>query len=260
MEVLRPEDVKKEKEGIQENGVTWFPKAKPLKMLRVFRTRFGSLEDAAKELNRVKVVEKYLAPEYMARSSEFLVDYRVHGKYETLLCGLQEYVEGEILDPWGPLDQHSLWALFSRMADHEEHGSGLKEDEIEKWIEVVRKKAEKALLQIRNMIREARLIPDLAGIGNLVLTPSGGIKLVDINNISEVSFEADIFCDDKGYPVCDKSVEALFLMEQKLLGCSPDETDPVYGFFLDAGRMKKVQVLEKVFHQSRGFAGSSYPV
>ncbi|MCP4579966.1 MAG: hypothetical protein GY846_27175 [Deltaproteobacteria bacterium] len=260
MAVLRPEDVKKEKNGVQKNGVTWFPKAKPLKMLRVFRKRFGRLEEAMQELNRVKMVEKYLAPEYMARSSEFLVDYRVYGKYEMLLCGLQEYVEGEILDPWGPLDQHSLWALFCRMAGHEEYGSGLKEDEIEKWVEAVRRKAEKALLQIRKMIREARLIPDLAGIGNLVLTPSGGIKVVDINNISEVSFEADIFCDDKGYPVCDKSVEALFLMEQKLLGCSPDETDPVYGFFLDAGRMKKVQVLEKVFHQAKGFAGSSYPV
>lgn len=260
MAVLRPKDVKREKEGIVREGVRWFPKAKPVKMLRVFRTRFDCLEDATQELNRVKVVEKYLAPEYMARSDEFLVDYRVHGKYETLLCGLQEYVEGEILDPWGPLDQHSLWALFCRMADHEAHGSSLKKDEIEKRVEAVRRKAEKALLQIRKMIREARLIPDLAGIGNLVLTPLGGIKLVDINNMSEVSCEAGIFCDDKGYPVCDKSVEALSLLEQKLLGCSPDETDPVYGFFLDPGRMKKVQVLEKVFHQSKGFAGSSYPV
>ena len=260
MAVLRPEDVRREKEGIQENGVMWFPKAKPVKMLRVFRTRFDHLEDATQELNRVKVVEKYLAPEYMARSDEFLVDYQVHGKYETLLCGLQEYVEGEILDPWGPLDQHSLWALFCRMADREERQAGFKKDQIEKWAEAVRKKVGKGLIRIRNMIHDARLIPDLAGIGNLVLTPSGGIKLVDINNISEVSFEAGISCDDKGYPVCDKSMEALSLLEQKLLGCSPDETDPVYEFFLDAGRMKKVQVLEKVFHQAKGLAGSSYPV
>ena len=258
MAVLRPEDVRREKEGIQGNGVLWFPKAKPLKMLRVFRTRFDRLEDAMQELNRVKVVEKYLAPEYMARSNEFLVDYRISGKYETLLCGLQEYVVGEILDPWGALDQQTLRALCCRM--FEEHESGLKNEKIEKWIESVRNKAENALGQIRKMIREALLIPDLAGIGNLLLTPSGGIKLVDINNISEVSFEAGISCDDKGYPVCDKSVEALLLMEQKLLGCSPDETDPVYGFFLDPGRMKKVQVLEKMFHQSKGFAGSSYPV
>jgi hypothetical protein len=260
MAVLRLEDVKKEKNGIKKNGVTWFPKAKPLKMLRVFRTRFGRLEDAMQELNRVKMVEKFLAPDYMARSSEFLVDYRVHGTYETLLCGLQEYIEGEILDPWGPLDQDSLWAFFCRMADQEEHQTRIKKGRIEKWAEDVRKKAGNALLQIRKMIREARFIPDLAGIGNLVLTPSGEIKLVDINNISEVSYEEDIYCDDKGYPVCDKSVEALSLLEKKLLGRSLDETDSVYGVFLDSGRMKEVQVLETLFHQSRGPAGSSYPV
>ena len=260
MAVLRPEDVKREKEGIERDGVRWFPKANPLKMLRVFRTRFDRLEDAMQELKRVKVVEKYLAPEYMAKSNEFLVDYHIHGKYETLLCGLQEYVEGEILDPWGPLDRHSLWALFCRMADREKHRTGLKQDQIEKWTGIVRSKAGNALSQIRNMIREVCLIPDLAGIGNLVLTPSGEIKLVDINNISQVSCEADISCDDKGYPVCDKSVEALSLLEQKLLGRLLDKTDPVYGAFLDAGRMKEVQVLEKVFHHSRGLAGSSYPV
>jgi hypothetical protein len=260
MGVLRPEDVKREKEGIERDGVKWFPKAKPLKMLRVFRTRFDRLEDATQELKRVKMVEKYLAPEYMAMSNEFLVDYHVHGKYETLLCGLQEYVEGEILDPWELLDQQSLWALFCRMTVHEEHGSRSKQDQIEKWAGTVRSKAGRALAQIRKMIREAYLIPDLAGVGNLVLTPSGGIKLVDINNISEVSREADISCDGKGYPVCDKSVEALSLLEQKLLGRSLDKTDPVYGVFLDAGRMKEVQVLEKVFHRSRGPAGSSYPV
>ena len=260
MAMLCLEDVKKEKEGIAKNGVTWFPKAKPLKMLRVFRTRFGRLEDAIQELNRVKMVEKYLAPEYMARSSEFLVDYRVHGKYETLLCGLQEYVEGEILDPWGQLDRRALWALFCRMADREEHQAGFKKIRIEKWAEDVRSKAGEALLQIRKMIRESRFIPDLAGIGNLVLTPSGGIKLVDINNISRFSRDANIFCDDKGYPVCDKSLEALSLLEQKLLGCSLDKDDPLFEVFQDPGRMKKVQLLETLFHRSRGSEGSSYPI
>jgi hypothetical protein len=260
MAVLRPEDVKREKKGVERNGIRWFPKAKPLKILRVFRTRFDRLDEAVQELNRVKMVEQYLAPGFMARSSEFLVDYRIHGKYETLLCGLQEYVEGEILDPWGSLDQHALWALFCRMADREGDHNRLKEWHLEKWAENVRKKAGKGLLQIRKMIREARLIPDLAGIGNLVLTPSGGIKLVDINNISEVSYGADIFCDDKGYPVCDKSVEALSLMEKKLLGCSPDEKDPVCGGFMAPKRMREVQILEMLFHQSRGPAGSSYPI
>jgi len=260
MAVLHPEDVKREKEGIEKDGVVWFPKAKPVKMLRVFRTRFAVLDDALQELKRVKVVEKYLAPEYMARSNEFLIDYRIKGEYETLLCGLQEYVEGEILDPWGPLDRNSLWALYRRMADREAHPNRLEKDGIEKWVETVRNSVGKALTQVGKMIREAGLIPDLAGIGNIVLTPAGGIKLVDINNISQVSCETGIFCDDKGYPVCDKSVEALSLMEKKLLGRPLDKGDPVYGAFLDSERMKKVQALERVFHQSGGVAGSSYPV
>lgn len=257
MAVLRPEDMNREKEGIVQNGVRWFPKATPLKMLRVFRTRFDRLEDAIQELNRVKVVEKYLAPEYMARSNEFLVDYRINGKYETLLCGLQDYVDGEILDPWGALDQQTLRAFYCRMS--EEHVGGLDDDQIIKWIEIVRKRAENALGQIRKMIREASLIPDLAGVGNLLLTLSGGIKLVDINNMSRVSCEAGIFCDDKGYPVCDKSVEALSLLERKLLGRSLDRKDPLYSTFLDSARMNEVQTIEKFFHQSRGSDGSSYP-
>ena len=206
------------------------------------------------------MVEKYLAPEYMARSSEFLVDYWVNGTYETLLCGLQEYIEGEVLDPWGPLDSQSLWALFCRMANRAEYQNGPKKDRIEKWAEDVQKKAEKALLRIRKMILEAHFIPDLAGVGNLVLTPWGQIKLVDINNISEVSCGADISCDDKGYPVCDKSLEALSLLEQKLLGRSLDEKDPVFGGFLDSKRMREVQVLETLFHRSMGSSGSSYPI
>ncbi len=260
MAVLRPEDVKRENEGIEKDGVTWFPKAKPLKMLRVFRTRFDRLEDAITELERVKVVEKYLAPEFMARSNEFLVDYRIQGKYETLLCGLQEYVEGEILDPWGTLDQQTLRALLGRMSGFDESQGRSENDEIDDWVEMMRQKAGKALGQIRKMIREARLIPDLAGVGNLLLTPSGGIRLVDINNISQVSCEGGIFCDDKGYPVCDKSVEALSLLERKLLGDSLGSADPLLGAFLDSARMRKAKMLEKAFHQSEGSGGSSYPV
>lgn len=260
MAVLRPEDVEKEKEGIEKDGIRWFPKARPLKMLRIFRTRFNRLADAENELKRVKVVEKYLAPEYMAKSNEFLVDYRIHGQYETLLCGLQEYVEGEILDPWGFLDRHALWSLFCRMRKPEEAEAGSKRNSMGIWSQTVQKQAEKVLGQIRKMIQDVSLIPDLAGIGNLVLTPSGGIKLVDINNISHVSCKGEIYCDEKGYPVCDKSVEALSLLQQKLLGQSMAQKDPVCGAFLDPVRMKEVQTLERLFHQSKGFAASSYPV
>ena len=260
MAVLRPDDVEKEKEGIEKDGIRWFPKAKPLKMLRIFRTRFDRLADAENELKRVKVVEKYLAPEYMANSNEFLVAYRIHDQYETLLCGLQEYVEGEILDPWASLDRHALWSLYCRMSKPEEVEAGPKRNPVEIWSETVREQAQKILRKIRKMIRDVSLIPDLAGIGNLVLTPSGNIKLVDINNIAHVSCQGEIYRDEKGYPVCDKSVEALSLLQQKLLGQSMDQTDPVCGGFLDPVRMKEVQTLERLFHQSREFAGSSYPV
>ena len=260
MAVLRPEDVVKEKEGIEKDGVRWFPKAKPLKMLRIFRTRFNRLADAKNELKLVKEVEKYLAPEYMARSNEFLVDYRIHGQYETLLCGLQEYVEGEIIDPWAPLDRHALWSLSCRMGNPEEVEAGPKSNSMERWSETVREQAGKILGQIRMMIRDVSLIPDLAGIGNLVLTPSGNIKLVDINNIAHVSCQGEIHCDEKGYPVCDKSVEALSLLQQKLLGQPMDQKDPVCGGFLDPVRMKEVRTLERLFHQSGEFAGPSYPV
>ena len=260
MAVLRPEDVEKEKEGIEKDGVRWFPKAKPLKMLRIFRTRFERLADAENELKRVREVEKYLAPEYMARSNEFLVDYRIRGQYETLLCGLQEYVEGEILDPWAPLDRHALWSLFCRMSKPEEFEAGPKRNSMEIWSEMVREQAEKILGRIKRMIWDVSLIPDLAGVGNLVLTPSGNIKLVDINNIAHVSCQGEIYRDEKGYPVCDKSVEALSLLQQKLLGQSMDQKDPVCGGFLDPVRMKEVRTLERLFHQSKGFVGSSNPV
>ncbi|EFK09223.1 conserved domain protein [delta proteobacterium NaphS2] len=67
-----------------------------------------------------------------------------------------------------------------------------------------------------------------------------------------MSCQEEIYCDEKGYPVCDKSVEALSLLQRKLLGQSMDKKDPV--------RMKEVRTLERLFHQSRGFVGYSNPV
>ena len=203
MEVLKPADVAVEKSGIIKDGLKWFPKANPLKMLRIFRTRFDNLRDAEEELGWVKVVEKYLSPEYIAKSDEFLVDYELEGRYEPLLCGLQEYVDGEILDPWGRLDRDYLAALFQRF---DSRGGEELPRAVETWERNIRKGAERALGRIKEMITEASLVPDLAGVGNLLLTRTGNIKLVDINNISKVSFEPAIPRDDRGYPVCDKSI------------------------------------------------------
>ena len=90
-------------------------------------------------------------------------------------------------------------------------------------------------------------MPDLAGIGNLLLTPSGEIKLVDINNISRVSFESSISIDDRGYPVCDKSIESLSLLEQGLLQKPLQQDDIIYKTYLEPSRMEEVKALEKEF-------------
>jgi len=185
MEVLKPADVAEERNGIVKDGLRWFPKAKPLKVLRIFRARFDSLNDAEEELGRVKIVEGYLGPEYIAKSDEFLVDYALEGRYELLLCGLQEYVDGEIIDPWGRLDSDHLTALFRRF---DSGGGKDTARQMEAWERNVRKGAERALGRIRKMIAEASLVPDLAGVGNILLTRAGNIKLVDINNISTVSW------------------------------------------------------------------------
>lgn len=56
------------------------------------------------------------------------------------------------------------------------------------------------------MVAEAGHIPDLAGAGNLIITGTADIRLVDINDISPISLDSSIYLDEKGYPVCDKSI------------------------------------------------------
>jgi hypothetical protein len=56
--------------------------------------------------------------------------------------------------------------------------------------------------------------------------------------------------DDKGYPVCDKSIEAISILEQKLLDKPIDKTETLYKIFLDPQRMKDVSDLEEKFHGS----------
>ena len=244
MQVLRREDVEKERWGVVTDGVRHFPKARPLKMLRIFRTRFRSLDAAEQELLRVKTIEAYLAPLHMARSNEFLVDFTGTGKKETLLCGLQEYVEGETLNPWSRLDDAELVSLKQRMPDSEGPGSQ------KEWTATVRTQAEQFVLRLKELISKAGWIPDLAGSGNLILTSSGLIKLVDINNISRVSLDSSIPLDDRRYPVCDKSVEALSMVEKNLAGRPLDPHDEIYRIFLAPARMEKVRLVEREFHRT----------
>jgi len=244
LEVLSKEDVENEKEGVIIDGAKWYPRAEPLKMLRIFRMRFQDLTEAEEEVGRVKMIEFYLGPDNFARSEEFLVDYYRNGKRDLLLCGLQEYVQGAILDPWDRLDDSHLISILRRISfetfeDAETTGKD--------WLREVRRKADTFITKIKQMIIEANHVPDLAGIGNLLLTRDGDIKLVDINNISSVTFDAVIKLDDRGYPVCDKSIESLSLLEQGLLERPLPEDDLIYNTYLEVDRMDEVCALEKEF-------------
>lgn len=244
MEVIHPQDIEKETKGIIVRGMRHYPRAVPLKMFRIFRTKFETLKEAKKELARFKTVATYLAPHHMAMSEEFLVTYKKHTKQAILLCGLQEYVHGEILNPWSLLDKGHLISLRDNMGSQESKGSVPDNDQ---WIGSVREKAENLVRKIKQMIEEAKHIPDLAGSGNLLLTWSGEIKLVDINNVSRVSFDGTVHVDDRGYPVCDKSIQVLSLLEHKLLARPLSKTDPIYDRFLHPERIKEVQAKERAF-------------
>lgn len=249
MEVLRPADIEIETSGSVSDGMRRYPRAKPVRIFRLFRTRLASAREALEEIHRVKVVERYLAPEFVARSNEFIVDYESPDGTAPLLCGLQEYVEGEILNPWGILEGDRLIAaLHNQLFDAKARAV----PRAEAWARTVRGKTIRFTEKVKQMILDSGHIPDLAGVGNLMMVRSGSIKLVDINNIANVSFSEEIPLDEKGYPVCDKSIEALANLETKLIGAPVEPQDPVYGFFLDPQRRHDVSEKEQIFdHKMR---------
>ena len=248
MEILKRSDIAIENSGTLVDGTRWYPKARPAHMLRIFRTRLETLASGLAEIARVKVVEDYLGPDFIAESSEFLVDYHGPAGSTIMLCGFQAYVEGEILDPWSLLDgEHLLPSLYESLHRAEERSDAHRR----RWISDTRQNGRRFVRQIKQMIAEVKHIPDLAGAGNLVLPKSGEIKLVDINNISSVVFDDKIMLDDKGYPVCDKSIEALSLIETKVLGRPIDRHERIYQFFLDSERMRKANHKEETFYRDR---------
>jgi len=253
MEMLDPMDVAREKNGVVSNGIKWFPKAKPLKMLRIFRTRFDSIQKAHEELHRVLIVASFLGPAGYARSNEFLVSYLWNDRHEILLCGLQEYIEGLNIEPWGFLNTERLAdnLLRPRLGSRATSSIGKRA-----LVARIRTSAEAFVRHVKDMISKTGLIPDLAGDGNLILTDAGDIKLVDINNISPVYFTPRIYLDNKGYPVCDKSVEALCEIEKNLAATPPDTSDRLYQTFLEPGRMLSVSTIEKEFHRNLNLAAS----
>lgn len=250
IEILNSSDAIKQDKGEIINGIRFFPRARPLNILRIFRAQFESMENVFEEVKKYKILEDYLPPDAYSKSCEFVVDYIREGKRDFILCGLQEYIEGKVLNPWDLFHKNHLINLVRSMRDQ---GHNPLKMTTEQLIQRVKKQASKFIDSLKRMILEANYVPDLAGIGNLILTACGNIKLVDINNISRVSWGPDIGLDDKGYPVCDKSIEAVSIMEQKLLDRAIDETETIYKIFLDPERIKRVKALEAKFHHTSRF-------
>lgn len=121
----------------------------------------------------------------------------------------------------------------------------------DQWVATVRQKGQRFIEQVKLMIVQAGHIPDLAGAGNLIITAGGDIRLVDINNISRVDLDASINLDEKGYPVCDKSIEALALIEEKVLGRRTAMQDELFKRFLDPDRWEAVKAKEALFWKNR---------
>lgn len=243
LELLDPIDVATELSGTIIDGIRKFPKATPRNMFRIFRTRLKTLEQAWAEIERVKLVHHYLAPEFIAHSHECIVEY--HGPHgsELMLCGLQEYIAGEIIDPWSILDTTSLLpSIYTTM--HGKKAMALTEN---RWIAEARAKGIQFTDKIKTMITQSGHAPDLAGVGNLMITASGTLCLTDINNISRNSQDSSIPLDEKGYPVFDKSIEALSLIEEKIGGRPIDMSENIYKLILNSKRKEMVQEKVEIF-------------
>ncbi len=255
IQVLDPFDVEAETNGLMQAGIKRYPLARPLRMLRIFRKPISSLMDITDEIVNYQIIQKHLPSAYYASSSEFLVDYIKPDKCEIVLCGLQEFVDGEALDPWNP---EILESIRSYYRSHIPPGHGAVEVFVDRKIDILQQHTRAFIQHLKNMARTARRLPDLAGVGNILYTPAATIHLVDINNISKIPASDDIPIDDKGYPACDKSIEALSLIEKGILGRPVDLQEDLYRFFLNPERMQRVKDIEKGF-QARITARGPYP-
>jgi hypothetical protein len=248
MEVLASKEVEKENHGVYVDAILRFPIAKPIKMLRIFRKRFSGVEEILDEIRRFQIVEQYLTSLHLAMSEEFIVDYRFGKKQDILLCGLQEFVEGECLDPWSLQKTNYLENLSDKLMERTGEGRELSKSDLLLRIE---KNAESFVTRMKKMIREGCYVPDLAGNCNILVTCEGYVKLVDINNISYISSDGCILMDDFNYPVCDKSIEALSLIELNLLGHKIEKNDPVYKSSLNPERLREVNRLAIQFYHRK---------
>ena len=244
IQVLKPSDIALETSGVVQHGIRMFPIAQPIVMLRIFKNKFSSRRAVQKEIDDYKILQQWLSKSHYAVSSEFMVDYTRGRKKSILLCGLQEYVRGEAVDPW---HENALMKIEGIMKGAHDGALNTALENLASFVNC-----------IKNLIMKTGAIPDLAGVGNVIITPLGIVKLVDINNVSRLTMDHHIPIDDKGYPVSDKSIQALFQIETQILGRSRDAVDTLYRFFLDQQRMKEVRELETSFHQVTAHSGN-YP-
>ena len=242
-EVVAATDVLKETRGEIKDGVRVFPRATPKKMFRILRNRFENSKAVFKEIQKYHLLLHYFGPEFIAQSEEVIVSYTGTGTHQIVLCGLQEYIKGDILDPWRVFGNAGLKDFFRSKTSEMIRLKALVESADKSIAAFVRR--------TRCMITETGYIPDLAGLGNLILTPDGNLKLVDINNIVKIKFDDSILIDDKGYPSCDVSVEVLSILEWKMYNKNIPADDPLYHFFLSPKRKAKVSALEKEFYKKR---------
>ena len=198
------------------------------------------------------MVETYLEPDQLAKSSEFIVSYRIGRHWAVLLCGLQQYAQGQALDPWQPLTPEQMARRI--VPTGTSHAAGARTDGFARRYAA---NAGRFVGGVRRMISRAGFIPDLAGTRNMVVTRDANIRLVDINNVSRITWGPDIPLDDKGYPVCDKSVEALWRLETSLSRRPALPADPLYRHFLDPFRVRAVAALDREFHRHQAPGGAN---
>ncbi len=244
LQVLNQDDVRHETRGVMQNGLRLYPVAQPVAMLRIFKKQFTAWQEVQKEIENYKLVQRYVPPHHYAASSEFIVDYVQNRNTQFLLCGLQEYVPGEAVDPW---HENTRLKIESDM-----------DSSLTGTLDLALSNLASFVGCIKTMAHQTRTIPDLAGVGNLILTPKAEIKLVDINNISRFSFKAAIPLDDKNYPVSDKSIQALYNLETRVLGKDQAGNEKLYRFFLDPQRIQAVREVEIAFQQQTAQSGN-YP-
>ncbi len=249
MEMLVPGDVTRERDGVVIDGIRRFPRARPVKMLRIFRRRFASLAEALLETRRFKILERHLGPDFIARSCEFYVDYGRGRPRAVVLCGIQDFVAGVGLNPW-QVHRPGYAADLQRRLEAESRGCEPMAPA--DFSRCLRQQAERLIHRVQAMMGHDGLIPDLAGMRNLLVTDGPRILLVDINNIHPVVFDGDIPLDDKGYPVLDRSIDALERLGRGILNRSVLSTRSGYAAFFKPDRRLRVAALEDRFRTMTG--------